>query len=85
MEGPLTIATARLPLNMGFAGNTLTVAANNAVVKIQIFDMVGHVVESRMEQISGSISMNLDHMSKGSCLVRISSGSMAKTARIAVK
>ncbi|PWJ64059.1 MULTISPECIES: cellulase family glycosylhydrolase [unclassified Fibrobacter] len=85
MEGPLTIAGIRSMLNLGFSGNALTVSANNGSVKIQIFDLMGNAIESRMERVSGSYVMNLEHLNKGSYLVRVVSGSLIKSARIAIK
>ncbi|SHL26353.1 cellulase family glycosylhydrolase [Fibrobacter sp. UWEL] len=85
MEGPLNVAYSRPAVNLGFSGNTLTVAANNASVKIQIFDLMGNAIESRMERVSGSYVQSLDHLNKGSYLVRVMSGSLVKTARIAIK
>jgi len=85
MEGPLNVAYSRPTVNLGFSGNALTVAANNASVKIQIFDLMGNAIESRMERVSGSYTMNLEHLNKGSYLVRVMSGSLVKTARIAIK
>ena len=70
----------------GYANNELTVVqASSSMVRVQVFDLTGHLVESFAESVNGSKSFSLAHLNRGSYLVRVESGSQVRTARIAVK
>lgn len=70
----------------GYVNNELTVVqASSSMVRVQVFDLTGHVVETFAESVNGSKSINLAHLNRGNYLVRVESNSMVRTARIAVK
>ena len=68
-------------------GNTLMVnVAKAGLVKVQVFDMMGHVIESHSESMAvGSFSHTFGPLSKGFYVVRVQQGSMAKTLRMQVR
>ena len=73
-------------LKFGYANNELTVVQPaSAMVRVQVFDLTGHLVETFEESVVGSKSINLAHLNRGNYLVRVESGSQVRTARIAVK
>ena len=73
-------------VKFGFADNVLTVAMpNSAMLRVQVFDMMGHLVESFAETEASSKSFNLAHLTKGNYVVRIESARSVRTARILVK
>ena len=77
---------ARDGFKVGFAGNELTVVQPGlSMVHVQVFDMVGHLVESFDEQVVGSRNFSLGHLNQGSYMVRVASSSQMRTARITVK
>ena len=79
-------ATARNNFKFGFANNELTVVQSSAsLVRVQVFDLTGHLVESFSETVAGSKSFSLAHLNQGTYLVRIVSKSQMRTARISVK
>lgn len=84
-----TIKMATVAMNgvkFGYANNALTVAVpTSSMVRVQVFDLTGHLVETFAESVNGSKSFNLAHLNRGNYLVRIESNSMVRTARIAVK
>jgi hypothetical protein len=70
----------------GYANNVLTFEQPAfAMVRVQVFDLTGHLVESFAESVAGSKSFSLAHLNRGSYLVRVESNSQIRTARIAVK
>ena len=70
----------------GYANNTLTVALPAfSMVRVQVFDLTGHLVESLAEPVSGSRNFSLAHLNSGSYLVRVQSSSLSRTAKITVK
>jgi len=70
----------------GYANNVLTFEQPaSAMVRVQVFDLTGHLVESFAESVAGSKSFSLAHLNRGSYLVRVESNSQIRTARIAVK
>ncbi len=72
------------PLNFSYANNELTVTlANASTVHVQIFDMMGHLLDTH--ELHSSASINLGHLPRGTMLVRISNKSFAKTSRIVIK
>lgn len=73
-------------LNASINGFNLDVTvAKSSMVKVHVFDMQGQVAKTFSENVAGSRSFDLRGLAKGSYLVRVSSGSMVKTARIAIK
>ena len=77
---------AQSGFKFGYASNTITVVQSSpAMVRVQVFDLTGHLVESFSEQVSGSKEFSLDRLNQGNYLVRVTSKSMVRTARITVK
>lgn len=73
-------------VKFGFADNVLTVAVpTSSMVRVQVFDLTGHLVEKFAESVNGSKSFSLAHLNRGNYLVRVESNSMVRTARILVK
>ena len=68
-------------------GNTLMVnVAKAGLVKVQVFDMMGHVIESHSESMAaGSFSHTFGTLSKGFYVVRVQQGSMVKALRMQVR
>ncbi|MDY6386423.1 MAG: T9SS type A sorting domain-containing protein [Fibrobacter sp.] len=82
--GIATVATSSV--KFGYADNVLTVAMpNSAMLRVQVFDMMGHLVESFAETEVSSKSISLAHLTKGNYVVRIESARSVRTARILVK
>ena len=82
------IAVAKAPnsFKFGFANNELTVVQPSpSMVRVQVFDLTGHLVESFSETVAGSQSFSLAHLNQGTYMVRIMSKSQMRTARIIVK
>ena len=70
----------------GYANNVLTLAQpTSSMVRVQVFDLTGHVVETFAESVTGSKSFSLAHLNRGNYLVRVECGSQVRSARIAVK
>jgi hypothetical protein len=55
------------------------------MVRVQVFDLTGHLIETFAEPVNGTKSISLAHLNRGNYLVRVESNSMVRTARIAVK
>lgn len=68
-------------------GKTLQVrVANPGLVKVQVFDMMGHVMERHSESMSaGSFAHSFESLPMGSYVVRVQQGSAAKTLRMQVR
>jgi len=55
-------------------------------VKVQVFDMTGHAIESYSESVAaGSFAHTFGTMSKGFYVVRVQQGSLVKTVRMQVR
>ena len=73
-------------LNFSYANNELVVVQSlSSMVRVQVFDLTGHLVESFAKPVSGTKNFSLAHLNRGNYLVRVESNSMVRTARIAVK
>lgn len=80
------VASAVRGFALGFANNELTVVlSKSSMVRVQVFDMMGHMVESFSESVGTSTSFSLAHLERGSYVVRVEGEHFARTARIAVK
>ena len=80
------VASAVRGFALGFANNELTVVLpKSSMVRVQVFDMMGHMVESFSESVGTSTSFSLAHLERGSYVVRVEGEHFARTARIAVK
>ncbi|MBR6378822.1 MAG: T9SS type A sorting domain-containing protein [Fibrobacter sp.] len=73
-------------LNMSFRNNVLTVVApKQALVCVQVFDMLGNRVKAFQGTFAGTRDVSLQGLPQGSYMVRVVSGSSAKTARVTIK
>jgi hypothetical protein len=73
-------------LNMSFRNNTLTVAVpKQSLVRVQVFDMLGNRVKTFQETFVGTMEMSLQGLPQGSYMVRVVTGSSAKTSRINIR
>ena len=84
------IKSARVASNsikLGVQGSMLSVNLDKAgAVRVQIFDMMGHVVENIGASMNaGSNTVSLEKMSKGSYVVRVIRGSEVKAARVTIR
>ena len=74
-------------VKFSFANNKLTVTQpTSSMIRVQVFDLTGHLVESFIEHVSGVKSFSLAHLNKGNYVIRIIDGSREiRTAKIIVK
>jgi hypothetical protein len=74
-------------LRASVQGNTLVVSVARAgLVKVQVFDMMGHTIESHSESMAaGSFAHDFAKLGKGAYIVRVRQGSMVKTLRMQVR
>lgn len=80
------VAEAMNDVKFGYVNNMLTVAMPaSSMVRVQVFDLTGHLVESFVEPVMGTKSFSLAHLNRGNFLVRVESDSQMRTAKIAVK
>ena len=70
-------------LSVALQGNTLQVSTVRAgLLKIQVFDMVGHVIESLNENVpAGNFAYTFGKVGKGVYIVRVQQGAMVRTVR----
>ena len=80
------VTVAMNSVKFGYANNALTVAVpTSSMVRVQVFDLTGHLVETFAESVNGAKSISLAHLNRGNYLVRVESDSQMRTAKIAVK
>ena len=80
------VTVAMNGVKFGYANNALTVAEpTSSMVRVQVFDLTGHLIETFAGPVNGTKSISLAHLNRGNYLVRVESNSMVRTARIAVK
>lgn len=73
-------------LKFGYANNLLTVVQSSpAIVRVQVFDMSGHEVLAFYEPVAGSKGFSLASLERGNYMVRVSSKTQTRSARIVVK
>ena len=76
-----TVARAASGIKVGFKGNMLNVNfAKAGEARIQVFDMMGHVVDSRVANVSAGATSSLKNMANGNYVVRVMMNGAAKTA-----
>ena len=81
-----TIVVAKPSFKFGYANNELTVVLpTSSMVRVQVFDMMGHMVETFAESAVSAKSFSLAHLNKGNYVVRIESAHEVRTAKIIVK
>ena len=84
--GTTSVNIAQNMLKFGYANNLLTVAQSSpAMVRVQVFDMIGHEVLAFYEPVAGSKDFSLASLERGSYTVRVSSKTQTRSARIVVK
>lgn len=75
---------SRSMLSFSYSNNILAISLTNAkTTRIQIFDMVGHLLESM--DISASANVHLGHLPRGAAILKISTEGFTKTAKITIK
>ena len=80
------VAVAMNGVMFGYANNELVVVQPlSSMVRVQVFDLTGHLVESFEESVSGTKNFSLAHLNRGNYLVRVETGSQVRSARITVK
>ena len=73
-------------VKFGYTNNVLTVASpTSSMVRVQVFDLTGHLVETLAEPVMGSRNFSLAHLNRGNYLVRIEYDNLSRTVKIAVK
>ena len=87
MNTAIGVVAAPAGLSATLHGNTLQVSVAKAgLVKVQVFDMMGHAIESHSENMTaGSFAHSFANMSKGAYIIRVQQGSMVKTVRMQVR
>ena len=85
--GIKTVARAASGIKFGMNGNVLNVNFNKAgKARVQVFDLMGHVVESFSENVNaGASQFSLKNLSNGNYVVRVMMNGAAKTARISAE
>ncbi|MCF0216887.1 MAG: CIA30 family protein [Fibrobacteraceae bacterium] len=85
--GVKTIASAPSSIGLSIQGKALNVSiSKSSSVKVQIFDMMGHVVKNVNENMTaGNHLVSLENMKQGSYVVRVMSNNSSKTARFTIK
>lgn len=85
-EHTTAIVAAKSNFEFGYTNNELTVVLPKAVmVRVQVFDLMGHLVETFAESVGASKSFSLAHLKKGNYIVRIESDRIARTMKVVVK
>ena len=73
-------------LKLAYANNELTVSLpNSSMVRVQVFDLMGHQVESFAESVNRSRTFSLAHLNKGKYVARIDNGRSVRMMKIIVK
>ena len=84
--GTTSVNVAQNMLKFGYANNLLTVVQSSpAMVRVQVFDMSGQEVIAFYEQVAGSKGFSLASLERGNYMVRVSSKTQTRSARIVVK
>ena len=83
----IAAAKAAKAFNASLQGNALHMTVAKAgTVNVQVFDMMGHAVESHSEKMAaGSFVHTFGAMPSGSYVVRVQQGSAVKTMKMQVK
>jgi len=86
-DGSVGIRMARKSasdLKLAVNGNMLNVVTT-AAARIQVFDMMGNLVASRVENAAGNHQVSLENVTRGNYVVRVKTAGAAQTARISLK
>ncbi|MBR5414089.1 MAG: T9SS type A sorting domain-containing protein [Fibrobacter sp.] len=86
-KNSINVSAAPASFKAALQGNTLQMTVAKAgLVKIQVFDMMGHVVESHSENMAaGSFVHTFGSMPNGQYVVRVQQGSMMKLLKMQVR
>ena len=85
-EHSSNIVAAMPSFEFSYANNELTVVSpNSAMVRVQVFDLMGHVVETFTESAVSVKNFSLASLTKGNYVVRIESAHAVRLAKIIVK
>ena len=85
-EHSSNIVAAMPSFEFSYANNELTVVSpNSAMVRVQVFDLMGHVVETFTESATSVKNFSLAYLTKGNYVVRIESAHAVRLAKITVK
>lgn len=85
-SGDAIVTASVRGFSLGYANNELTVVLpKSSIVRVRVFDLMGHLVESFSEQVASSKSFELGHLDRGNYVVRIESDQLVRAARIVVK
>jgi hypothetical protein len=69
-----------------YARNELMVTLpSSSMVRVQVFDMMGHLVETLAEPVNVSRSFSLAHLGKGGYVVRVEANRVARTVNVVVR
>ena len=80
------VAATQNGFKFGFANNELIVVQPSlSMVRVQVFDMIGHLVESFDDQVVGAKSYSLASLPQGTYMVRIASMRQTHSAKVIVK
>ena len=71
-------------LKLAVNGDMLNVVTA-AAARIQVFDMMGNLVASRVENAAGNHQVSFEGMNRGNYVVRVKSAGIVKTARISIR
>ena len=73
--------------NASLQGNTLQVSVVRAgIVNVQVFDMMGHVIESHSENMTaGSFAHTFGAIAQGHYVVRVQQGSAVRTLQMQIR
>lgn len=71
-------------LKLSVNGSVLNVTTA-AAARIQVFDMMGNMVMSRLESAAGNHQVSLEGLTRGNYVVRVKTVKAAQTARISIK
>jgi endoglucanase len=86
-DGSVGIRMARKSasdLKLAVNGNMLNVVTT-AAARIQVFDMMGNLVASRVENAAGNHQVSLENVNRGNYVVRVKSAGITKTARVSIR
>ena len=80
------VTVAMNGVKFGYANNVLTLAQlTSSMVRVQVFDLTGHLVETFAESVNGTKSISLAHLNRGNYLVRVESRGSVRSAKVTVK
>jgi hypothetical protein len=80
------VAGVKPYFGFGYANNELLVVLPRpSTVRVQVFDLMGHLVESFSESVGMSGNFSLARLKKGNYVVRVESNRFTRTMKVVVK